>query len=440
MKREWLFLSYIFFIGLVLAISSSSYNITNPTIGSGGNASSTNYNLGLIEEFSSGNASSTNYNTCLGFFCSPVDQSAPNVTLTSPDDGASYTSNSESITFRYNVTETNKVNNCSLIIGSAVNTTNSSVNKSEISQFTVTFGPASYTWNVNCTDNSNNIGNSSKRSFTVTAPSEASGGGISESGGPTPAKPSGGGGGGGVVSNLIIDKKNLDITSVINSVKTRKIGLYNNGRTNLDINIVIKGLEEIVIIKENEFILGPKEKKDIEIKIITPEKAGVYTGKIIVNGQEVLVKVDTSTKELLFDVNVVIPSEFKVLDIGETLKTQIILTPMGEARRLDVTLNYFIKDFDGNTFLSESETLLVETKKTLKKEFSTISLNPGNYVLALELIYPNGVAVSSSHFEVKEKLGPRIILVILGIGTFILILIIIIVLSSFKKIKIKRYK
>lgn len=447
MKKWWLFLICIFFIysylvvGISEPISSSNYNLTNPTIGSSGNASSSNYALSLIEESSSGNASSTNYNTCLGFFCYPSDQSAPNVTLTIPDDSSSYTSNSVSITFNYNVTEVNTVNNCSLITNSVVNTTNSSINKSDIGKFTVVFGPGSYNWNVNCTDNSNNIGNSSKRSFTVTAPSNDVGRGSSQSGGPTSVK-GGGNKESAVINNLVIDKEKIDITSVVNSVKTRKIGLYNKDQSNININVVVnKELEKIITFDESKFILGSKERKDFEFKVIAPEKAGIYTGKIIINGETVLVKIDVNTKELLFDVIITIPKEFKAIKVGGKLESQINLIPMGDEPRLDVTLNYIIKDFDERTFLIESDTFLIEDQKIIKKEFLTANFVPGDYVLAMELIYPNGVAVSSTTFKVKEKIiNYKTILIILGIGIFFLILMTIIVLSSFKKLKIKRYK
>ena len=51
----------------------------------------------------------------------------------------------------------------------------------------------------------------------------------------------------------------------------------------------------------------------------------------------------------------------------------------------------------------ESETLYVYEQKTIDKEFDTHELRPGDYVLGVELIYPEGVAVASSQFKVKEE-------------------------------------
>jgi len=113
------------------------------------------------------------------------DITYPNVTLINPFP-SDETSSSVSRTFFYNVSDNLNVNNCSLIINGAINMTNSSINQSLTGNFTQTFSPGSYSWNVNCTDFGGNSANSSLQSFTITAPATttSSGGG-------------GGGGGGG---------------------------------------------------------------------------------------------------------------------------------------------------------------------------------------------------------------------------------------------------
>lgn len=67
MKKE-LLIVFIFLIPLVFAISSTNYDISSPTVGSGGNASSTNYQSSLVLEDIVGSISSSSYNQFLGFF------------------------------------------------------------------------------------------------------------------------------------------------------------------------------------------------------------------------------------------------------------------------------------------------------------------------------------------------------------------------------------
>src|SRR3989339_10073 len=126
------------------------------------------------------------------------DITLPNITLISPENSASYTSSSQSITFSYNVSENINLFNCSLIVDDAISLTNISiVNLSETQSFTNSFIPGSYNWNINCTDKAGNINYSSQRSFTVTAPAVVAS--------------SGGGGGGGSPSVSIYAPTSNDL-------------------------------------------------------------------------------------------------------------------------------------------------------------------------------------------------------------------------------------
>src|SRR3989339_189971 len=126
------------------------------------------------------------------------DITLPNITLISPENSASYTSSSQSITFSYNVSENINLSNCSLIVDDAISLTNISiVNLSETQSFTNSFIPGSYNWNINCTDKAGNINYSSQRSFTVTAPAVVAS--------------SGGGGGGGSPSVSIYAPTSNDL-------------------------------------------------------------------------------------------------------------------------------------------------------------------------------------------------------------------------------------
>ena len=92
-----------------------------------------------------------------------------------------------------------------------------------------------------------------------------------------------------------------------------------------------------------------------------------------------------------------------------------------------MTLNYVIKDYNNKIYLTKSETLLVEARVQFNRDFDIGSLPVGRYIIGLELIYPNGVAPSSAHFEVTERPPIDIIgTIILYLVIFILIIAIII--------------
>ena len=256
------------------------------------------------------------------------------------------------------------------------------------------------------------------------------------------------GGGRGIIPDvsargIVIGDKVMDIYIALNQVKTRQISLYNEINETIKTSLSVMGLEDYLIIKNKSFDLAPGKKKNVDVRIVAPEEPGIYTGKIIVRGvkrQEILVTLNVHTEELLFDIRVVIPDNFKKLAFGEKLQAQTTLIPMGDNIRLDVILNYLIKDFEGRTFLTESETMLIDEQKTFVKKFPTQNLPTGNYILGLELEYPNGVATSSSHFEVVERALPtlidyRFILLVFGIGILVLIIIILLITRKHKNIK-----
>ena len=228
-------------------------------------------------------------------------------------------------------------------------------------------------------------------------------------------------------------------------MQDKKIELYNSGKADLDLTVSVIGLDDIIGLyaEDLSFILKSNERRTIEIKIIAPGKPGVYTGKLVIGDKEVLITINVNTKELLFDAGIVIPDEFKTINAGDKLESQVTIIPMGEEPRVDTTLNYVIKDFEGRTFLSESETMLVDSQKTFKKEFSTQNLITGNYILGLELIYPNGVATSTSHFEIKaeeDKKYPSYNILLFGILGFLLLSISALILIIKRYKSMKRFK
>jgi len=122
------------------------------------------------------------------------DATNPNVSLLDPADSSSYTSNSQTVNFGFNISDGNNFANCSLIVNGVLSSTNSSVDKSITQNFSADYTPGTYVWSINCSDDGGNVGNSSQRTFSVSAPASDDGGG------------GGGGGGGGavVLSNTYI--------------------------------------------------------------------------------------------------------------------------------------------------------------------------------------------------------------------------------------------
>jgi len=135
------------------------------------------YNVTFYCNDSSGNKNSSS----LIFF--KIDMIKPNINLTDPYP-SDETSSSATKIFYYNVSDNINLTNCALILNNAINNINSSAITNLTNNISAVLTPNTYTWQINCTDEAENIGNSSSSSFTISAPA-------------APTGSSGGGGGGG---------------------------------------------------------------------------------------------------------------------------------------------------------------------------------------------------------------------------------------------------
>lgn len=251
---------------------------------------------------------------------------------------------------------------------------------------------------------------------------------------------SGGGSGGGasLTRELVINPETIDIDLAVNRTVLKKINLVNNGNAVKDVKINIVGLEEFILITENSFVLKANESKNISARFIASSNPGIYTGKIIINNQVILVSVSVSNEKVLFDSKINIADRYKTIFKGEKVVADVNLIPMGIDPRLDVTVNYYIKDYNGNTLLSESETILIEQEKTFSKVFQTQNLEEGDYLVGLELLYPStnpeDVATSAAHFEIIKEPELSIYYFVI-IGILILGILIMTILILLKKRK-----
>ncbi len=212
------------------------------------------------------------------------------------------------------------------------------------------------------------------------------------------------GGGSSVSRGFSVEPLNFNLNLLVNTNIEKFIKV-----TNLDsqksLPVSQEGLDGLIILESDSLSLGTFESKNFSVIFVAPSQSGTFIGKIKIGDVEILISMNVKEKLLLFDSNIVVLNRDYIVKQGSELKTEVTLIPMGDKDRLDVTLNYVIKDFGGKTFLTKSETLLIEDRKTFKLNFDTGLLPIGDYVIGLELVYPNGVATSTASFKVVEKIS-----------------------------------
>ena len=239
------------------------------------------------------------------------------------------------------------------------------------------------------------------------------------------------------VANIALNPTEFNIDMEINTNVKRVIKVTNLGTSLITVSVIQQNLDNKVILGNTSLTISARQTVELDVIFVAPGEPGIYTGKIIIGGKVVLVTLNVKTRLLLFDSNIVVLNEDYKVRQGEQLKTLVTLIPMGDPARLDVTLNFVIKDYANRVYLTKSETLLVNEQVQLKRNFDTGALPIGDYVVGLELVYPGGVAPSSAHFIVVERaistIFGRIILFLIIL--ILIIAIIIIILLIIRKIK-----
>lgn len=140
--------------------------------------------------------------------------------------------------------------------------------------------------------------------------------------------------------------------------------------------------------------------------------------------QEVISKTNIINNSL-FDIQITIPDDFKILSPGNELLTSVKLVNLGSAGRIDVFLDYWIVDADQSIILKNRETVAVETQTSFVRTFDIPkNVKPGIYSLNAKLTYADGKeATAHSSFEIITKqTDKRLYYALIGfIGLVILI-------------------
>jgi uncharacterized membrane protein len=236
----------------------------------------------------------------------------------------------------------------------------------------------------------------------------------------------------GVILDII--PKEFNLRMAINTNKPEIIRITNKGTSNGKIMISQSNLNNLVILDQNSIEIAHGETKILNVIFVAPTTPGIYTGRILIGGETVLVTMNVKTKLLLFDSNIAVLNKDYLVGKNEELKTKVTLIPLGDQERLDVLLNYTIRDYEGKVYITQSETVLVDKQIDSRKNFDIGLLPLGNYVVGLELIYPGGLAPSSAHFEIVEQTPGRFFgKLIFWLITFIILVFIMIVILMIKR-------
>ena len=196
----------------------------------------------------------------------------------------------------------------------------------------------------------------------------------------------------------------------------KELRVMNTGQDPSVFSLEVSGLQDLVKLDSSSFRLKPGQTKIITLNfssVMPQEKIeqepGIYIGKLLTKSEkatkEIPIVVEIETKNVLFDMNLNPVAIERKVKQGADTTIEVRLFNLESIESVNVDVEYFVKDVNGNTIMTESETVVVKTQASF---FKTISipkkLKPGPYIFAGKAKFGKSAGTSSYLFEV---IGPE---------------------------------
>jgi len=227
------------------------------------------------------------------------------------------------------------------------------------------------------------------------------------------------------IRNFTLDPEYFLISLKQDSIETRILKITNIGSFNLSFNLLIEGLEEFVVLSDDEFVIPFGETKEITIDFTAGRDTfpDQYFGKLIVESsstQEVPIVIEVNALEVEFDVDVKIPEKYKRVKPGRIVKADITIQNLKDIVPADMIFYIALKDFYGNIYDSSEEVLWFDSSLSLERDLVVPSnAREGEYMFYARASTKESCAIDSDVFEV----GSRFLLLASLKSSFIFILI-----------------
>ncbi|MAG08270.1 hypothetical protein CMO89_02260 [Candidatus Woesearchaeota archaeon] len=218
-----------------------------------------------------------------------------------------------------------------------------------------------------------------------------------------------------LLQEIDVDQILIKVLIKSNEFLNRSIRVMNIGSNASDIGVeASSSMEEIVSVKENSFVLKPGQTKVLPVIFSAFDKEkriehipDVYIGKLNVkSGEHVKVVpliVEIESKNILFDMNLNPLARERTIYSGDKVTIEVRLFNLEEIKPVNIEMEYYVKDLDGNTIISESETVVVQKQASF---FKTINIPDNfkseNYVFTALAKYGSSTGTASYLFEVAQ--------------------------------------
>lgn len=221
-----------------------------------------------------------------------------------------------------------------------------------------------------------------------------------------------GGGAGKVIakrSTFKVDREIIKTLIKAGDIFKSSIKIKNTEGYAQNFKLEVITLEDFIIIPESEFSLQPQEEKEVVLIFSSPRNIAenTYTGILKISAsseKEIPIVLGINSRIALFDITMNIPAAYKDLKPGDDILFQISLFNLGEIGKVDVDIEYSIKDLYGNTILENREIVAVETQASFSRSLKLPEdMADGQYVAIVNVKYGSSVGTTSDIFYINRK-------------------------------------
>jgi len=187
-----------------------------------------------------------------------------------------------------------------------------------------------------------------------------------------------------------------------------QIKVTNTREKSQDFSLSLFNLQDFISLNETNFKMNGGEQKNVGIHVsnINARDYGIYTGMLEISQdhtkKNIPIILEIESEDVLFDSNIQMATD-NIL-ANKKLTPEIKIFDLGRIGTSSITAEYFVKDFNGNTIISESENIVVKDQVVVSKAFNLPeNLANGDYTLGVVLKYKNSIGTASVFFSNKSE-------------------------------------
>src|SRR3989338_948880 len=185
------------------------------------------------------------------------------------------------------------------------------------------------------------------------------------------------------------------------------------------IRIEAEEISHLIDVLDKEFTIKPGQTKIVRLNFSSfdfknkiEQAPGVYIGKVVAKTdsyeKEVPVVIEIESRNVLFDMNLNPIARDRTVTQGSSTTFEIRVFNLQSIESFNIDMDFFVKDINGNTIVSESESVVVQTQASFFKTLKIPEkLKTGNYVFVAQASLGNSVGTASYLFEVEEVAEER---------------------------------